>query len=168
MTIKTKIFQIKLYYIFCGIIQALSFLSILFTYKISLVFKTKFMEKMFEKYYWLQIGYFVLLTMIVIILVYIFLNKIFCKIFEKDYTFKFENEKITVDNGKEERIIEIKEITGIKIIEKFSLFPPKSLISYYSIKIQTIGSIYKFNTQKQLDQSIIKNTKALLKYLRKL
>ena len=159
MTIKTKIFQIKLYYIFCGIIQALSFLSILFTYKISLVFKAKFMEKLFEKYYWLQIGYFVLLTMIVIIFVYVFLDKIFCKVFEKDYTFKFENEKILVDNGKEEIIIDIKEITGIKIVEKFSFLPPKSLISYYSIKIQTIGSTYKFIAQKQLDQSIIKTQK---------
>ena len=123
------------------------------------------MEKLFETYYWLQIGYFVLLTMIVIIFVYVFLDKFFCKVFEKDYMFKFENEKILVDNEKK-IIIDIKEITGIKIFEKFSFLPPKSLISYYSIKIQTIGSIYIFNTQKQLDQIIIKNTKALLKCLR--
>ena len=167
MTVKTGIIQIKLYYIFCCIIQGLSFLSILFTYKISLVFKTKFMEKLFEKYYWLQIGYFVLLSMIVIILVYVFLDKYFCKLFEKKYVFIFENDKIIIFNGIKEIIIDLEEIIKIKITEKYSFLPMKSMILYYNIKIQTNKYMYKFNTQKQLNQKIIRNTKTLLRCIRK-
>ena len=166
MTIKARIFQIEPYYIFCGIIQGLSLLSILFTHKISLVFKTKFMEKLFEKYYWLQIGYFVLLSMIVIIFVHVFLDKFFCKIFEKKYIFKFENDKIIISDGIKEIIIDLGEIIRIKITEKYSLLPMKSMVLYYNIKIQTKGFTYKFNTQKQLDQKIIRNTKTLLRYMR--
>jgi len=167
--LEIKTLKIIQYYIFCMIMYFILSISIMgfiiYSNKIFLIITPMFLRNLYQKYYWLQNIYF-LIILIILFLVFLFFMHFFRKLFEKKCIFVFNNNGFSFSIGLKQYNVNKTDIV-INCYKNVSILPASySNPDYYKIIILNKNNIYEINTQliKTLDSII--NTLKLIEKLK--